>query len=151
MQNRHYPVFYHLSNRPQKEALYPALAKHGRREWMDWQTVYTGLAQSLYHHLTEPGNGEMSHPQSLRPEILGQGMTAVYPEYRNRGLGRLLKAAMLEKVLRERPQVKLIRTGNADSNAPMLKINTELGFKRYMSQVIWQVETEKVIQYLFRK
>src|SRR5512137_1121145 len=74
MQNRHYPVFYHLSNRPQKEALYPALAKHGCREWMDRQTVYTGLAQSLYHHLTEPGNGEMSHPQSLWAELLGQAI-----------------------------------------------------------------------------
>jgi hypothetical protein len=40
-----------------------------------------------------------------------------------------------------------IRTGKANSNAPMLKINNELGFKPYMSQVIWQVETEKVAEY----
>ena len=45
-----------------------------------------------------------------RPELLGQGMTGVFPQYRNRGLGRWLKAAMLDKVLKERPQVKYVRT-----------------------------------------
>ncbi|MEP7199813.1 MAG: GNAT family N-acetyltransferase, partial [Chloroflexota bacterium] len=83
-----------------------------------------------------------------RPEILQQGNTGVLPQYRNKGLGRWLKAAMIEKVLRERPQVKRIRTGNADSNAPMLKINYELGFKPYISQTVWQVETEQVLAYL---
>ena len=83
-----------------------------------------------------------------RPEILGQIMTGVFPQYRNKGLGRLLKAAMLDKVLKERPQVKYVRTGNADSNAAMLKINTELGFKPYTADAIWQVELQKVLDYL---
>jgi mycothiol synthase len=86
------------------------------------------------------------HPN--RPEILNQGGTGVFPQYRNHGLGRWLKAAMLEKILRERPQVKYIRTGNADSNAPMLKINSELGFKPYISHCVWQIETAKVSEYL---
>jgi len=83
-----------------------------------------------------------------RPEILQQRGTAVFPEFQNRGLGRWLKAAMLEKVLRERPQVRYVRTGNADMNAPMLKINTELGFKPFRSHYTWQIETEKVLDYL---
>lgn len=83
-----------------------------------------------------------------RPAILGQGGTGVFPAYRNRGLGRWLKAVMLDKVLRERPTVKFIRTGNADSNAAMLKINQELGFTPYMSHCIWQVETVQVAAYL---
>jgi hypothetical protein len=37
---------------------------------------------------------------------------------------------------------------NADSNEPMLKINYELGFNPYISECIWQVETEKVLGYL---
>ena len=53
-----------------------------------------------------------------RPEVLGQGDTGVFPEYRNRGLGRWLKAPMIEKVLRHRPQVKRVHTGNTKSNAP---------------------------------
>jgi len=83
-----------------------------------------------------------------RPEILQQRGTAVFPEFQNRGLGRWLKAAMLEKVLRDRPQVRYVRTGNADMNAPMLKINTELGFKPFRSHYTWQVETANVLGYL---
>jgi GNAT superfamily N-acetyltransferase len=83
-----------------------------------------------------------------RPEIISQGMTGVFPEYRNRGLGRWLKAAMLEKILAERPQAKYVRTDNADINAPMLKINTELGFKPYIAETVWQIETAQIAEYL---
>jgi GNAT superfamily N-acetyltransferase len=83
-----------------------------------------------------------------RPELLRQDMTGVLPQYRNNGLGRWLKAAMLDKVLSERPQVKYVRTGNADVNAAMLKINHELGFKPYTADALWQVELEKVQEYL---
>jgi RimJ/RimL family protein N-acetyltransferase len=83
-----------------------------------------------------------------RPEILSQGMTGIYPQYRNRGLGRFLKAAMLARALKERPQVRVVRTGNADSNAAMLKINTELGFRPYMADALWQLEIQKVLDYL---
>jgi len=86
------------------------------------------------------------HPN--RPQILKQRGTAVVPAYRGHGLGRWLKAAMLDKILRERPSVRFIRTGNADSNAAMLKINFELGFKHYISQTIWQVQVDKVFEYL---
>lgn len=89
------------------------------------------------------------HPD--RPHILGQGDTGVFPEYRGKGLGRWLKAAMLEKVLRERPQVTVVRTGNADSNTAMLKINHELGFKPFISECFWQVERSQVEDYLGRK
>lgn len=86
------------------------------------------------------------HPD--RAMLLQQGFTAVSPEYRGKGLGRWLKAEMLNRVLRERPQVELIRTGNANSNAPMLKINVEMGFRPYISWTIWQVEREAVEKYL---
>lgn len=85
------------------------------------------------------------HPN--RPANLDQQMTGVLPEYQGRGLGRWLKAAMLEKVLRDRPQVKRIRTSNADVNASMLKINYELGFKPLLLNRFWQIETEKVRTY----
>ncbi len=83
-----------------------------------------------------------------RPEIANQGATGVFPEHRGHGLGRWLKAAMLDKLLSERPTVKKVRTQNANSNAPMLKINHELGFKPYISNAIWQVETERVLERL---
>ncbi len=83
-----------------------------------------------------------------RPEILHQDMTGVFPTYRNKGLGRWLKAAMLDKVLRDRTDVKFVRTGNADINAAMLKINTELGFQPYLANALWQIEIERILSYL---
>lgn len=82
--------------------------------------------------------------RASEPEILWQGATAVVPTYRNRGLGRWLKAAMLEKVLADRPEVKHVRTDNAQSNDPMLKINRELGFNEVKAGKVWQIATEKV-------
>jgi mycothiol synthase len=82
------------------------------------------------------------------PENLGQGDTGVLPDYRGHGLGKWLKAAMIQKVLAERPIVKRIRTGNADSNLPMLAINQALGFKPYIAGTVWQIEIEKIKAYL---
>jgi GNAT superfamily N-acetyltransferase len=85
-----------------------------------------------------------------RPEILRQDMTGVFPEFRSLGLGRWMKAAMLDKVLKERPEVKYVRTGNADTNTAMLKINHELGFRPYFATAVWQVELERVQEYLVK-
>jgi GNAT superfamily N-acetyltransferase len=83
-----------------------------------------------------------------RKMILDQGFTGVYPAYRSKGLGRWLKAEMMQKILTERSEVEFIRTRNANSNAPMLKINVEMGFKPYIANTVWQIETEKVENYL---
>ncbi|MEZ4659311.1 MAG: GNAT family protein [Caldilineaceae bacterium] len=82
------------------------------------------------------------------PDRMGQGDTGVVEAYRNRGIGRWLKAAMLKKIAEERPQVKYVRTGNAASNEPMLKINHELGFKLHKTFMVWQVERSKVEEFL---
>ncbi|MCW5879968.1 MAG: GNAT family N-acetyltransferase [Anaerolineae bacterium] len=86
-----------------------------------------------------------------RPDILQQWGTGVKPKFRGHGLGRWLKAAMLEKVLRERPSVRVIRTGNADTNGPMLRINYDMGFKPYKAFQVWEVETEQVARTLAEK
>ena len=83
-----------------------------------------------------------------RPEILRQDMTGVFPKYRGKGLGRWLKAAMLKKMLEIHPEIKFVRTQNADSNAAMLRINNELGFKPYMTSILWQMEIEQVLAYV---
>lgn len=111
----------------------------GRRRWMmvaihradDRLAGMTGVVWSPRH-----------------PGVIWQHGTGTLRDFRNRGLGRWLKASMLDKILRELPQARTIRTGNASSNAPMLKINYELGFKPFLSRPIWQVGTETVGKYL---
>jgi mycothiol synthase len=117
------------------------------------QQLFARGSQRWTYYLIEKASGRFAGYTETtwnpnRPDILNQDMTGVFPEYRNQGLGRWLKAAMLAKVLRERPQVKFVRTGNADVNKPMLKINTELGFKPYMASIIWQAEINRIRAYL---
>ena len=88
--------------------------------------------------------------EQQRPEIIHQGLTGVFPEFRNHGIGRWLKAAMLDRILRDWPQGRIIRTGNAGSNAPMLKINSELGFRADHVDQAWQVDLEQAERFVKR-
>jgi mycothiol synthase len=112
------------------------------RGYQRWTFYLVDRASGKYAGYTDI----LWHPD--RPQILQQDMTGVFPQYRRKGLGRWLKAAMLDKILRERPEVRFVRTGNADSNASMLHINRELGFKPYMAEALWQVELDNVDRYL---
>ena len=60
------------------------------------------------------------------------------------------KAALLEAVLSKHPEVKRVQTGNATTNAPMLKINHQLGFRPRMTRKDWQVDLKQVLSYLER-
>lgn len=84
------------------------------------------------------------------PLLVQQGDTAIDPVHRNLGLGRWLKAAMVQRLLLERPQVKRVRTGNAGSNAPMLAINRALGFRPAYTVTGWQVARDDLAAYLAR-
>lgn len=83
-----------------------------------------------------------------RPSVVSQGYTAVLPDARGRGIGRRLKADMLQKVFRDMPEVEYMKTGNADNNDAILKINAELGFRHQMATKTWQIETAALEEYL---
>ncbi|MDX1665372.1 MAG: GNAT family N-acetyltransferase [Candidatus Promineifilaceae bacterium] len=119
---------------------------------MDQQMLATGRERwSLYVRHGESGEvvgftQVMLDPD--KPQIVQQLNTGVTPEHRGQGLGKWLKAAMVQKLLAERPQARFIRTENANSNAPMLKINEALGFAPYQAETIWQLETAQARSYL---
>jgi GNAT superfamily N-acetyltransferase len=73
------------------------------------------------------------------PHVIWQQGTAVVPAHRSQGIGKWIKGAMLERALRDWPMARLVRTGNADANAPMLAINTRLGFKPAWAASIWEI------------
>ncbi|MFW9929936.1 MAG: GNAT family N-acetyltransferase, partial [Candidatus Thorarchaeota archaeon] len=87
----------------------------------------SGLTEILYEEQTK---------------ILLQGLTGVRDKYRGRGLGKWIKAAMLLYVKEHYPEASFIKTGNAESNAPMLSINNRLGFTVFKESIMTQCKLE---------
>jgi len=85
------------------------------------------------------------------PHVIQQQGTAVIPTHRGRGIGKWVKAAMLERVLGEWPDARYIRTGNASVNAPMLAINTRLGFRHAWDGALWEASVADLRAYLERR
>lgn len=85
------------------------------------------------------------------PLVLAQGDTAVSPECRGLGIATWLKAAMLERMLRAYPRVHQIRTWNGVTNAPMLRINEQLGFRERHRATNWQLTLGQLERYLIGK
>jgi GNAT superfamily N-acetyltransferase len=80
------------------------------------------------------------------PGHVDQGNTGVHPDHRGHGLGRWLKAAMIDRIVGEKPESFRIRTHNAFSNAPMLTINNELGFVVTAKQTVWEADVDEVLR-----
>ncbi|GGL66444.1 GNAT family N-acetyltransferase [Deinococcus aerolatus] len=79
---------------------------------------------------------------SWRPEraaIVYQSATAVRPAVRGQGLGKWLKAAMLDHIAQRCPGAQVIQTNNAEQNAAMLGINEALGFRPWVAITEWQL------------
>lgn len=74
----------------------------------------------------------------LEPDLGWQWDTAVDPAHRNRGLGRWLKASMIERIISDYPSLRRVDTYNAGSNEPMLAINIEMGFRPIYHARAWQ-------------
>lgn len=73
-----------------------------------------------------------------------QQFTGVLPSARGRGIGKWMKAAMLLHIRELYPDAQWVATGNARSNAPMLKINRDLGFQPYRTAVEYQITREEL-------
>lgn len=72
------------------------------------------------------------------PRLGFQLGTAVDPAHRTLGLGRWLKAAMLDRVRAERSELEVLVTWNAGGNAAMVGINRQLGFREVQRFGQWR-------------
>jgi mycothiol synthase len=92
------------------------------------------------HEASGEGAGftEVTYDPKVLHVIWQQG-TAVIDAHRGHRLGMWMKAVMLKRILDERPKALFIRTGNANANAQMLGINTQLGFVQAWSACLWQI------------
>jgi RimJ/RimL family protein N-acetyltransferase len=138
-----------LRNNPQAERLTvtPESIRRYENIWLKsnqelWTIYVRDLATGLVVGFTEV----VWNP--AKPEELMQAGTGVGDQYQNRGLEQWLKAAMLDKVLRERPQVKHVLATNPKAIDLMLTINKELGLQPYNVQTYWEVTPEGIEAYL---
>src|SRR5437773_12109374 len=142
-------------------------ARRGETAMDDWNTTPRQIAQwarsrratgrerrlvLAIHEATSETAGYTEVVYDPRvPHVIQQQGTAVIPAHRGRGIGKWVKAAMLERVLGEWPDARYIRTGNASVNAPMLAINTRLGFRHAWDGALWEASVADLRAYLERR
>jgi len=116
------------------------------REWNE-QSALAGKV--LHNVLTREADGTISGMTDVEwapysRTHVQQQFTGVLPSARGRGIGKWIKAAMLLHVRELYPGALWVATGNAHSNAPMLKINSDLGFKPYRKAVEYQITRDEL-------
>lgn len=67
-----------------------------------------------------------------------QMLTVVHPDHRGHRLGLAVKLANVELLAREAPGVRIVQTGNAAVNAPMIGVNEMMGFALASEGAFWQ-------------
>jgi GNAT superfamily N-acetyltransferase len=72
------------------------------------------------------------------PEQAWQMVTVVDPSHRGHRLGLAVKIANLDALARHAPDVRIVVTGNAATNAPMIAVNEMLGFEVTGAGRFWQ-------------
>ncbi|MHA1483100.1 MAG: GNAT family N-acetyltransferase [Candidatus Heimdallarchaeaceae archaeon] len=113
----------------------------------------SSLGRTKLTYLTIESDGKISGLTEMlyrsdRKTMVTQLLTGVKQEYRGRGLGKWLKAAMLLKTKEDYPEAKIITTANATENKPMLSINDRLGFKLHKESISAQIKREDLEKYL---
>jgi mycothiol synthase len=88
----------------------------------------------------------LKHP--FEPEFVRQLFTGVHPRARGRGLGKWLKAAMLQHIRTVHPDTVYVTTENAGSNASMLGINRALGFRPFRQTTTYQVDRQELTRHI---
>jgi RimJ/RimL family protein N-acetyltransferase len=84
------------------------------------------------------------------PDRVYQLLTAVARRWRGRGLAKGVKAAMMLLIRDLHPDIRFVTTSNASLNAPMLPINTKLGFAEHKRTALYQIGFPALADYLAR-
>jgi GNAT superfamily N-acetyltransferase len=67
-----------------------------------------------------------------------QQITVVHPDHRGHRLGLAVKLANLDLLAGRAPEVRVIQTGNAAVNKPMIAVNEMMGFEVFSEGAFWQ-------------
>jgi GNAT superfamily N-acetyltransferase len=82
------------------------------------------------------------------PSNFSQYVTGVLKSSRGLGLGKLLKALMLDHIRNKHPEVCKIKTGSNDLNAPMHGINNILGFTPGITHSNYRINVDEALEKL---
>ena len=118
-----------------------------------WENFSRQLKNVSITKITREQDGRISGMTEIKvntslPTVIDQGLTGVLREFRGRNLGMLLKSEMLLTIKERFPNAQFIITGNADENAPMLRINHALGFKRACSWKAYKFQIDELVKKL---
>lgn len=72
------------------------------------------------------------------PDQSWQMITVVHPDHRGHRLGLAVKLANLDLLARQAPDVRIVQTGNASVNTPMIGVNEMMGFEVVSEGAFWQ-------------
>jgi GNAT superfamily N-acetyltransferase len=75
---------------------------------------------------------------TVDPVLAYQQDTLVLREHRGHGLGMAVKTRNMQALRTEFPQVRTVRTWNAEENRPMITVNEALGYRTTALQREWQ-------------
>ena len=67
-----------------------------------------------------------------------QQITVVHPDHRGHRLGLAVKLANLDLLAERTPDVRMVQTGNASVNKPMIAVNEMMGFEVLSTGAFWQ-------------
>ncbi|HET9410457.1 MAG TPA: hypothetical protein VFO75_01115 [Candidatus Dormibacteraeota bacterium] len=121
----------------------------------EWYDGSEAAGDTVHLVLTREPDGSISALTDVKwpahtPDVVWQQFTGVTPEARGRGLGKWIKAAMLEHVHRLHPEALWVSTNNAGSNAAMLGINTALGFRLHRWGAAYQISRDDLARKISR-
>jgi GNAT superfamily N-acetyltransferase len=110
-------------------------------EWQEWDVARVRDLERMEEHrgrqirvtVASDAAGEVVALTELRVALAAAAVattedTVVAAAHRGRGLARWVKAECLTRIRRERPDVELIATTNAEANIAIRAVNTRLGF-----------------------
>lgn len=139
------PVYTEITNDMPLEELEMGAEVYTPERWVDVSKWLDQTGGSHHTYLVRGEDGQISALTDIQynPDtetLVYQWATGVLRQYRGRGLGKWVKAAMLRFIRERYPQARFIVTYNAKSNEPMMAINNALGFKAFRQETAYQIK-----------